>query len=349
MVVSDWTNLKRESWTLSKVESLIHAFDGSTKCFHLKRSGSTATAVNRPYRLGTRSSPLARVQASHVAAALRRAHGWDEQAIEIVAMKASGDLIQDRPLAEVGGKALWTKELDRALIAGEIDFAVHSMKDVETIRPREIVIAAMLPRADVRDRLIGAASIDVIPQGGRLGTSSPRRGAQIKGLRPDLEVVLFRGNVATRLRKLAEGEADATLLAAAGLDRLGKGDLGVAIPIDVMLPAPAQGAIGIETLAANAEVQALLAAIDHGSTSLCVRVERALLEGLHADCRSPVAALAEPGGDGIDLRAEILSDDGSERIFGRASFDAADLESARLLAKALLGRASPSLRTLFGP
>jgi hydroxymethylbilane synthase len=305
--------------------------------------------VNRPYRLGTRSSPLALAQARQTAAALRQAHGWSADAIEIVAMKASGDLIQDRPLAEVGGKALWTKELDRALIAGEIDFAVHSMKDVETIRPLEITIAAMLPRADVRDRLIGATSIDAIPQGGRLGTSSPRRSAQISGLRPDLEVVLFRGNVATRLRKLSEGEADATLLAAAGLDRLGQGDLGVAIPVDVMLPAPAQGAIGIETLAVNAEMRALLAAIDHEPTSLCVRAERALLEGLRADCRSPVAALAELEGGHVHLRAEIIGPDGSEHVTGDAHFDGADLQPARALAADLLDRASPALRALFGP
>jgi len=302
--------------------------------------------VNKPYRLGTRSSPLALAQANQAAAALRQAHGWGEDAIEIVAMKASGDLIQDRPLAEVGGKALWTKELDRALVAGEIDFAVHSMKDVETIRPAEITIAAMLPRADVRDRLIGADSLALIPKGGRLGTSSPRRSAQIGGLRPDLDVVLFRGNVATRLRKLEEGEADATLLAAAGLDRLGQPDLGIAIPVDVMLPAPAQGAIGIETLAANSELRALLAAIDHAATSSCVLTERALLEGLHADCRSPVAALAQVRDSKIFLRAEILSADGSERVTGE--LPDANPDAARALAADLLGRASPSLRALFG-
>ena len=301
--------------------------------------------MNKPYRLGTRSSPLALAQANQAAAALRQAHGWGEDAIEIVAMKASGDLIQGRPLAEVGGKALWTKELDRALVAGEIDFAVHSMKDVETIRPAEITIAAMLPRADVRDRLIGADSLALIPKGGRLGTSSPRRSAQIAELRPDLDVVLFRGNVATRLRKLEEGEADATLLAAAGLDRLGQPDLGVAIPVDVMLPAPAQGAIGIETLTANSEMRALLAAIDHGTTSTCVLTERALLEGLRADCRSPVAALAQARGSKIFLRAEILSADGSERVAGE--LPDAHPDAARALAADLLERASPSLRALF--
>src|SRR5205085_295664 len=150
-------------------------------------------------------------------AALRAAHALPEGAIEIVPVRTTGDRIQDRALAEVGGKAMWTKELDRALLAGEIDFAVHSMKDVETIRPAEIAIAAMLPRADVRDRLIGAETVAALPAGARIGTSSPRRSAQLRRLRPDVAIVLFRGNVETRLRKLADGEAEATLLAAAGL------------------------------------------------------------------------------------------------------------------------------------
>lgn len=304
--------------------------------------------MSKTYRLGTRASPLALVQAHQAAAALREAHGWGEDAIEIVAMKASGDLIQDRALADVGGKALWTKELDRALLAGEIDFAVHSMKDVETIRPPEIVIAAMLPRADVRDRLIGAASIDAIPRGGRVGTSSPRRTAQMKRLRPDLDVVLFRGNVATRLRKLADGEADATLLAAAGLDRLGQGEIGAPISAETMLPAPAQGAIGMETLRDNEQMRTLLAAIDHGVTSRCVHAERALLEILQADCRSPVAALAECRGDAIHLRAEIFSQDGDEAVSGEISFAGEAGDAARQLANDLLDRATPPVRTLFG-
>jgi len=305
-------------------------------------------AMNRPYRLGTRSSPLALAQANQAAAALRQAHGWPDEAIEIVAMKASGDIIQDRALADVGGKALWTKELDRALIAGDIDFAVHSMKDVETIRPQEIVIAAMLPRADVRDRLIGADSLDAIRRGGRLGTSSPRRSAQVRRLRPDLEIVLFRGNVATRLRKLDEGEADATLLAAAGLDRLGQGDLGAPIPVETMLPAPAQGAIGIETLADNAAMRAFLAAIDDSDTSACVHTERALLAGLQADCQSPVAALAQRIGDEIYLRGQIISPDGGEMITGESRIKIGSPYDANLLAADLRDRASDDLHKLFG-
>jgi hydroxymethylbilane synthase len=165
------------------------------------------------FRLGTRGSPLALTQAAMVRDALVAAHGWTPDRIAIVPIRTTGDRVQDRALAEIGGKALWTKELDRALLAGEIDCAVHSMKDVETVRPESIAIAAMLPRADVRDRLIGADAIDALRPGAVVGTSSPRRRAQLLRLRPDLSVVLFRGNVETRLAKLAAGEVDATLLA----------------------------------------------------------------------------------------------------------------------------------------
>jgi hydroxymethylbilane synthase len=300
--------------------------------------------MQRVLRLGTRGSPLALTQANMVKQALQAAHGWPDEAIEIVPVKTSGDRIQDRPLAEVGGKALWTKELDLALNQRRIDFAVHSMKDVETIRPDEIVTAAMLPRADVRDRLIGAESIAAIRQGGRLGTSSPRRSAQMKRLRPDVEIVLFRGNVDTRLAKLAAGEADATLLAAAGLDRLGK-DVGVAVATEEMLPAPAQGAVGIETRRDDEAMRAWLAAIDDASTSACVRAERALLARLGADCRSPVAALATPGSGGMFLRAQILSPDGREAEDGEAVIG--DPSEAADLAAALLARASDQLRGQF--
>jgi hydroxymethylbilane synthase len=278
--------------------------------------------------------------------ALEAAHGWPETLIEIVPVKTSGDRIQDRALADVGGKALWTKELDLALHDGRIDFAVHSMKDVETIRPDEIVIAAMLPRADVRDRLIGAHSIEAIPEGGRVGTSSPRRSAQLRRLRPDLEIVLFRGNVDTRLSRLNLGEADATLLAAAGLDRLGRPDVGEPIHVETMLPAPAQGAVGIETRRDDAEVRAWLAAIDDAATSTCVRAERALLARLGADCRSPVAALAMPAEGGLRLRAQILSPDGRDSEEGEALIG--EPSEAAVLAMQLLGRASGELRAHFG-
>jgi hydroxymethylbilane synthase len=301
--------------------------------------------MERSLRLGTRGSPLALTQAHMVKRALEAAHGWPETMIEIVTVKTSGDRIQDRPLAEVGGKALWTKELDLALDEGRIDFAVHSMKDVETIRPEEIVIAAMLLRADVRDRLIGADLIEAIPQGGRVGTSSPRRSAQMLRLRPDLQIVLFRGNVDTRLSRLNLGEADATLLAAAGLDRLGRPEVGTPVPIETMLPAPAQGAVGIETRRDNAQLRELLAAIDHASTSSCVSAERALLARLGADCRSPVAALASIEEGRLRLRAQILSPDGQEAEAGEMMIDTP--ADAAVLATELLGRASASLRAQF--
>jgi hydroxymethylbilane synthase len=298
--------------------------------------------LTRPLRLGTRGSPLALVQANMVAAALRAAHGWGEDAITIVSVKTTGDKVQDRPLAEIGGKALWTKELDRALLDGAIDIAVHSMKDVETIRPAAIRIAAMLPRADVRDRLIGAKSIAALPYGARIGTSSPRRAAQLRRLRPDVSIVPFRGNVDTRLRKLAAGEADATLLAAAGLERLHRPDIGHAIPLDVMLPAPAQGAIGIEARADDAATLALLAAIDHVETHACVATERAFLAALGADCHSPVAALAMPEGG---LRAELLSEDGTFHVTGHRA--PADPVEAGQLADWLIGQAPPAIARLF--
>ncbi|WP_442680380.1 hydroxymethylbilane synthase [Sphingomonas sp. ASY06-1R] len=296
-------------------------------------------------RLGTRGSPLALWQARMVAAALRDAHGWDDDAVEIVPIRTTGDKVQDRALAEIGGKALWTKELDRALLHRDIDLAVHSMKDVETIRPAEIVIAAMPPRADTRDKLIGHDSLAALPPGARVGTSSPRRAAQVRRARPDAQILLFRGNIDTRLRKLAEGEADATLLAAAGLDRLGRGEIGVAL--DDLLPAPAQGAVGIEARAGDDAILALLHAIDHAPTSQCVLAERAFLAALGADCRSPVAALAGIVEDKILLRAEILTEDGSASEAAEARFARDDASGPADLARHLLDRAPPSLRGLF--
>jgi len=295
-------------------------------------------------RLGTRGSPLALVQAHMVRDALIAMHGVS---VEIVEVRTTGDRVQDRALAEIGGKALWTKELDRALADRAIDCAVHSMKDVETSRPAGIVIAALLERADVRDRLVGAASLSAIRERGVVGTSSPRRRAQVLRARPDLSVVLFRGNVDTRLGKLAAGEADATLLAAAGLDRLGRHEVGTPVPIAGMLPAPAQGAVGIECRADDARMRDLLAAIDHASTSRAVRCERALLAALDATCHSPVGALATVAGDRVVLRAELLSEDGAEHVAGETS--GVDGEAlAADLARDLLARASPAVRAGFG-
>ena len=280
-----------------------------------------------------------------VATALRDAHGWGPEVIEIVPITTTGDMVRDRPLAEIGGKGLWTKELDACLIDGRTDVSVHSMKDVETIRPAELAIAAMLPREDVRDRLIGADSLASLPQGARVGTSSPRRAAQLLARRPDLQIVAFRGNVETRLRKIEMGEADATLLAAAGLNRLGRGDTGVVL--DDFLPAPAQGAVGVEVRAADRRVRALIAAIDCRATHAAVCAERKLLEGLGGSCRSPVAALATLDGGHIHLRAEILTEDGREAERCNVRFPAAKTEAPLELARQLLSRATPPLRALF--
>ncbi|MGN6279316.1 MAG: hydroxymethylbilane synthase [Sphingomonas sp.] len=294
------------------------------------------------FRLGSRGSPLALVQARMTRDALAAAHGWAVDEIEIVTIRTTGDRVQDRALAEIGGKALWTKELDRALLAGEIDAAVHSMKDVETIRPAAIAIAALLPRADVRDRLIGAETLAALPQKAVVGTSSPRRRAQLLAARPDLEIVLFRGNVDTRLAKLAAGEVDATLLAAAGLDRLGRGEVGTAIPIETMLPAPAQGAVGIECHAEDETVRALLSAIDHPSTHRAVAIERAFLTALGADCHSPVAALASADIERLD--AALYSPNGADVVAGSGDFST---QGAAALARTLLDRAPAAIRELF--
>ncbi len=299
------------------------------------------------FRLGSRGSPLALIQANMVRDALIAAHALAPDAIEIIAIRTTGDKVQDRALAEIGGKALWTKELDRALLDGEIDAAVHSMKDVETIRPAEIAIAAMLPRADVQDRLVGADSIDALPQGAVVGTSSPRRAAQIRKLRPDVRITLFRGNVDTRLAKLAAGEVDATLLAAAGLDRLGRHDVGIPIPINLMLPAPAQGAVGIECRADDTHTRAMLAKIDDPITHACVIAERALLAALKADCHSPVAALATIEGAIMTLRAELLSEDGSVHVTAQEAGAPTDAVLPIAVARDLLLGAPDEIRRLF--
>lgn len=303
--------------------------------------------TDRPLRLGTRGSPLALAQAHMTARALCAVHGWAEDSVQITTMQTSGDRIQDRALAEIGGKALWTKELDRALVTGEIDFAVHSMKDVETLRPDAFRIAAMLPRADVRDRLVGVESFDALPANPLVGTSSPRRAAQVKRLRPDATITLFRGNVATRLAKLNAGEVHATLLAAAGLDRLDQSDVGVTISIDLMLPAPSQGAVGIEALADNEVVVAALAAISDHDTFDAVMAERGVLKGLGGTCHSPIAALARVDGDGLHLIAEIISPDGQETVREEARLMRGDAAAAEAIGLALLERASPALRALF--
>jgi len=304
-----------------------------------------------PLRLGTRASPLAMAQAAQAVAALVAAHGLDPAALEIVPITATGDKIQDRALAEVGGKALWTRELDAMLDAGVIDAAVHSLKDVETIRDARFALAAMLPRADARDRLVvregvAARTIADLPPGARLGTSSPRRAAQVRALRPDLQTPLLRGNVATRLAKLAAGDYEATLLAAAGLERLGMHDIGFAQPPDILLPAASQGAIGLECRADDARAVALLASVDDAPTRRAVAAERAFLAALGGDCSSPVAAHARLLADGtLRLAGAIYSEDGGDHVAGEAPV-AGDADAAAL-AQRLLADAPETVRRLF--
>ena len=296
-------------------------------------------------KLGTRGSPLALAQARMTAAALEAGGST----VEMVVISTTGDRVQDRPLAEIGGKALWTKELDAALLDGRIDLGVHSMKDVETQLKDGIMLAAMLPRADVRERLIGAESVAVLKHGARVGTSSPRRAAQLQAMRPDLQIEMLRGNVSTRLAKVEAGDIDATLLAAAGLDRLGIA-AGAAIPVETMLPASAQGAVGITARDDDAATRALLAGIDDAATHLAVDIERGFLAALGGSCHSPVAALALVSNEGIRFRGEIMAEDGSE--VRRGGFSAAPgdaLAEVAALAARLLAEASPALRALFTP
>jgi hydroxymethylbilane synthase len=297
-------------------------------------------------RLGTRGSPLALAQARKVAAAIETAQRWPDGFVEIVPITTTGDNVQDRPLAEIGGKALWTKELDRALLAGEVDFCVHSMKDVESERPAEIHIAAVRPRGDVRDRIIGAESIDQLKQGAVVGTSSPRRAAQVRRLRPDVRIVPIRGNVETRLKKVESGEVDATLLASAGLKRL---DIaaGAAIPTEIILPAPGQAVIGMECRTNDTRTQSVLSTVSNEITYNCVMAERAFTRALGATCHSPVAAFCVLEDGDLRMRAQLFSEDGSEMVEQRAVFDCGDDDTPAALAREMLAKAPESIRSLF--
>ncbi|HQS13345.1 MAG: hydroxymethylbilane synthase [Sphingomonadales bacterium 35-56-22] len=301
---------------------------------------------DRPLRIGTRRSPLALAQAEMTMAAIKAAHNLPDDAVVLVPMLATGDKIQDRPLAEIGGKALWTKELERALIDDQIDIAVHSMKDVETVRADIFDIAAMLPRADMRDRLIGAASLDDLKHGARVGTSSPRRAAQLQRARPDVRIVPLRGNVATRLAHIENGDADATLLAAAGLDRLGMANVGAPLPLSQFLPAASQGAVGIDRLTSRSELVPFLAAINDVDTFVAVNAERALLEALGGNCHSPIAALAQVEGSQIRLKGEVFTADGREMHADEIVYEASSDGPAQL-ADQLLANASDELRSMF--
>lgn len=297
--------------------------------------------------LGTRGSPLALVQAHKVASALEVANRWAADYVQVQVVETTGDKVQDRPLAEIGGKQLWTKELDRALMKNEVDFCVHSLKDVEAIRPREIAIAAVRPRGDVQERLIGADSLEALPDGATVGTSSPRRKAQLLSIRPDLNVVPLRGNVQTRLAKLEAGEVQATLLAGAGLRRLGMSSVGTPLPIEVMLPAPTQAVIAIECRADDAMTASILTIIDDRTTHTLIRAERAFTAALGGSCHSPVAAYAEIKNGRIWLRTQILSEDGRDQVRDEALFDCDDHDSPRRLALAMLDQAPKTIRSLF--
>jgi hydroxymethylbilane synthase len=266
-------------------------------------------------RIGTRGSPLALAQASMVRARLLAAHGWEEGAIAIEVIRTSGDRIQDRPLAEAGGKGLFTKEIEEALLAGAVDLAVHSAKDMPTVLPERLVLAACLPREDVRDVFISrkAASLSSLPRGAVLGTASLRRQALAQRLRPDLRVVPLRGNVETRLRKLDAGEVDATLLALAGLKRLGLADAATALlDVEEFLPAVGQGAIAIEIRDDDSVTRDVLDKIDHADTSVAVACERAFLGVLDGSCRTPIAGHAVIEGSAVRFRGMLLRPDGSE-------------------------------------
>jgi hydroxymethylbilane synthase len=282
-------------------------------------------------------------QAEEARTRLCAGHGWPTEAIELVPVVSSGDKVQDRPLAEIGGKALWTRELDGWLHEGRIDAAVHSLKDVETLRPESLAIAAVLPRADKRDVLIGAASLAALPQGAVIGTSAPRRAAQALHARPDCRVIVFRGNVATRLAKLAAGEADATFLAAAGLERLGETGTGHPLDPAEWLPAPAQGVIAVECRSDDSRTRALLAAIDHGPSRAEAMAERALLAALGGSCHSAVAVICDLAGEELTMRAALFSPDGAERVDGVATFPRSDANAPARLAADLLARASEGI------
>ena len=270
---------------------------------------------SNPLRIGTRGSALALAQAHETRDRLMAAHGLAEDAFEIVVIKTSGDRIQDRPLSEVGGKGLFTKEIEDALLDGRIDIAVHSSKDMPTVLPDGLALTAFLPREDVRDAFLSpkAKTLMDLPQGAVVGSSSLRRQAMIKRLRPDIEVVMYRGNLQTRLRKLADGEVDATLLAAAGLRRLGlENEITSLLEVDEFLPAVGQGAICIESRLGDEATLARLAAIHDQDTQIRLDAERAYLAVLDGSCRTPIGGLATIEDGMLQLRGIVLKPDGSE-------------------------------------
>jgi hydroxymethylbilane synthase len=299
----------------------------------------------RPILIGTRGSPLALWQARHVWARLLKTSGLGEADLGLSVITTSGDRIKDKPLREFGGKGLFTKEIDEALLREDVDLAVHSIKDLPTELPRGIAIAAVLPRADVRDAFIStkAGTLGSLPPGSTVGTSSLRRAAQVRRARPDLRVVDFRGNVETRLKKLGEGRADATLLALAGLERLGLAARAMSIlSTEEMLPAVAQGAIGVTCREADAKLRALLEPLDDVASATTVACERSFLARLNGSCKTPIAGLAELDAGMLKFRGLIIRPDGQEWYDIEVTGEA---EHARQLGtdagKELLARAGP--------
>lgn len=300
---------------------------------------------DRRLKIGTRGSPLALAQAHETRERLMAAHGLAAEAFEIVVISTQGDRIQDRPLKEVGGKGLFTREIEQDLLSGAIDIAVHSTKDMPVDQPGGLVIDCFLPREDVRDAFItlGGGTLAALPQGATVGTSSLRRRAQLLARRPDLQIVEFRGNVQTRLRKLSEGVAEATFLAMAGLSRLNAAGVPkTPIAVEDMLPAVGQGAICIERRADDARVGEMLAAIHHAETAQRLAAERAFLAALDGSCQTPIAGLAEVDGGSLRLRGEILRTDGSQVLSDDMSGAVEDgAEMGRAMADKLLAQAGP--------
>ncbi len=296
-------------------------------------------------RIGTRGSPLALAQAHEVRALLARAHGVSEDEIAVEAITTSGDRLKEAPLSEVGGKGLFSKEIETALEEGRIDIGVHSAKDLATTLPGGLILTAFLEREDIRDAFVSLAanSLDELPRGARLGTSSIRRAAQVRRYRPDLEVVPFRGNVDTRLRKLRDGVADATLLAVAGLRRLGReAEITSCLDPRRFPPAPAQAAIAIESREGDARTIGIVAPLNHAATAMAVTAERAMLRELDGSCRTAIGVVTDLKDGRIALTGEVLSPDGRNYVEDSVSGAAADAGAVGLE----LGRA---LRALAGP
>ncbi len=299
----------------------------------------------RPLKIGTRGSPLALAQAFETRARLAAAFDLPHDAFAVVVIKVTGDVIQDRALKEIGGKGLFTREIEEALLDGSIDIAVHSMKDMPVAQPKGLLLDTYLPREDVRDAFVSLTHdrIADLAQGATVGTSSLRRRAQLLARRPDLKIVEFRGNVQTRLKKLGDNLAEATFLAMAGLNRLGMDNVKrTAIEVDEMLPAIAQGAIGIERRLDDSRIADMLVAIHDGSTGQRLAAERAFLAALDGSCETPIGGLADLAGGTLRLRGEILRTDGSEVLRDDATAPIADgAELGREMAAKLLKIAGP--------